>query len=335
MLATLYLIIAMLFCFATSSVPGTLDVILLLLIAEPSHPELPRDLGETLSGIQCIAIISICATGLTLGVRQIPAGFHVTVTAGGAEWQTSNLPVHVDQAVMEWNECILLPSEPVSKVLVSVYVSFELGPMLSHGELLCTFNISVGELLEHSEKSDHASHHILAQYSRMQNSRDLDRFIMHFRHTSDLCPVGHPCRPVTLFNLAFVKVISCQGNESYLDLDITISLFQDTLDLRPTGHLDHAVTELHLAVALLSRFMKWWLQADADAAEELLSDVLHTCLANSHMYRAAVLVIKTSALHPASSINVNDPGQEQPIGSMLPLSPESTYTSSRVVFARR
>jgi hypothetical protein len=28
------------------------------------------------------------------------------------------------------------PSEPVSKVQVSVYASFELGPMLGHGELL-------------------------------------------------------------------------------------------------------------------------------------------------------------------------------------------------------
>ncbi|KAG1835826.1 hypothetical protein DFJ58DRAFT_847327 [Suillus subalutaceus] len=108
MLATLYLVIAMLFRFATSSVPGTLDVILPPLIAEPSHPELPRDLGETLSGIQHIAIISIHTTGLTLGVRRIPAGFHVTVTADGAEWQTSNLLVHIDQAVMEWNERILL-----------------------------------------------------------------------------------------------------------------------------------------------------------------------------------------------------------------------------------
>jgi hypothetical protein len=46
------------------------------------------------------------------------------------------------------------PSEPVFKVQVSVYASFELGPMLGHGELLRTFEISVGELLDRSEKSN-------------------------------------------------------------------------------------------------------------------------------------------------------------------------------------
>ncbi|KAG2737138.1 hypothetical protein P692DRAFT_20762476, partial [Suillus brevipes Sb2] len=58
-----------------------------------------------------------------------------------------------DQAVIEWHERILLPREPSSKVRVSVYASFELGPMLCHGELLRAFEISVGELVDRSEKS--------------------------------------------------------------------------------------------------------------------------------------------------------------------------------------
>ncbi|KIK35081.1 hypothetical protein CY34DRAFT_96721, partial [Suillus luteus UH-Slu-Lm8-n1] len=90
---------------------------------------------------------------LTLGLRRIPVGFHVAVKADGAEFRTSNKAVHVDQAVIEWNECILLPCEPYSIIRVSVYASFELGPMLCHGELLRRFEISVGELLDRSEKS--------------------------------------------------------------------------------------------------------------------------------------------------------------------------------------
>lgn len=266
MLATLYLVIVMLFRFTTSSVPNALDVILPPLIEEPSHPDHPSDPEETLfSGTQRIAIISIRATDLTLGLRRIPAGFHVTITTDGAEWQTSNMPVHVDQAAVEWNERIPLPSEPVFKVQVSVYASFELGPMLGHGELLRTFEISVGELLDRSEKSNpiifqpkagevissctslfitvvkrhsdqrdaiiypttpstscdalilrtDAGHRLLARYGRTQNSRDLEESITHFRHASDLCPVGHPCRPAALFNLASAKVVNCQGNETY------------------------------------------------------------------------------------------------------------------------
>ncbi|KIK41217.1 hypothetical protein CY34DRAFT_806315 [Suillus luteus UH-Slu-Lm8-n1] len=42
---------------------------------------------------------------------------------------------------------------------------------------------------------------------------------------------------------------------------------------------------------------------DVDAAEELLSKVLDVCHANSHIYGAALLAIKTSTLHPASLFN--------------------------------
>ncbi|KAG2739837.1 hypothetical protein P692DRAFT_20913864, partial [Suillus brevipes Sb2] len=95
----------------------------------------------------------IRAAGLTLGLRRIPAGYHVVFKADDVEYQTSNKSVHVDQAVVEWHECIPLPCKPSSKVLVSVYASFELGPMLCHGELLRRFEISVGELLDRSENS--------------------------------------------------------------------------------------------------------------------------------------------------------------------------------------
>ncbi|KIK33417.1 hypothetical protein CY34DRAFT_813608 [Suillus luteus UH-Slu-Lm8-n1] len=246
--------------------------------------------------------------------------------------------------------------------------------MLCHGELLRTFEISVGELLDHSEKSHpiifqpgqdevisactslfmtleqrlsdgnntaalchpttlasrdtsaltlkvDAGHCVLARYRRTQNSSDLDQSIKHFERALDLCPMDHPCRPATLFNLANVRFISCQAEGRHLDLDIPISLFQDALDLRPIGHPDRPVTQLHLAIALLSRFAKRGFQTDVDAAEELLNEVLNVSHANSHIHRAALLAIETSALHPAASIDAHDLGQELPAASMLPLSP--------------
>ncbi|KAG2737956.1 hypothetical protein P692DRAFT_20760182 [Suillus brevipes Sb2] len=121
---------------------------------EPSYPERAQDPGEIHSGeVQQVVITAIRASDLTLGLRRIPAGFHLVFEADGAEYQTSNEYVHVDQTVVEWHEHILLPREPSSKVRVSVYASFEFGPMLCHGELLRTFEISVGELLDRSEKS--------------------------------------------------------------------------------------------------------------------------------------------------------------------------------------
>ncbi|KAG1825309.1 CHAT domain-containing protein [Suillus variegatus] len=89
---------------------------------ESGHPEHTQDLGETLAwlgprldagpctslGVQQVVITAIRATDLTLGLRRIPAGFHVVIKIDGAECQTTNKPVYVDQAVVEWNELILL-----------------------------------------------------------------------------------------------------------------------------------------------------------------------------------------------------------------------------------
>ncbi|KAG1735366.1 CHAT domain-containing protein [Suillus occidentalis] len=134
--------------------------------------------------------------------------------------------------------------------------------------------------------------------------------------------MDHPYRPAALFNLANVKLVSCQADGRFLDLDldIPISLFQDALDLRPSDHPDRAITQLHLGIAMLARFAKRGFQTDADAAEELLSEVLDVCHANSHIHRAALLAIETSTLHPAASIAAHNYGREWPAASTPPLS---------------
>ncbi|KAG1747620.1 hypothetical protein EDB19DRAFT_1630783 [Suillus lakei] len=151
-----------------------------------------------------------------------------------------------------------------------------------------------------------AGHSLLARYRRTQNTRDLNQSIKHFACASDLCPMDHPYHPAALFNLATAKFVSCRANETHPDLDIAITLFQNALDLRPTGHPDRPITQLHLAIALLSCFAERGFQTDADEAEESLNDILDVCHANSHIHRAALLAIETSALHPAGSIDAND-----------------------------
>ncbi|KAG1726133.1 TPR-like protein [Suillus lakei] len=259
--------------------------------------------------------------------------------------------------------------------------------MLCHGEVLRTFEISVGELLDRSEKSHpiifqpkqeevvspctslfvtveqrlsdendaavlcplttlmssemdalvlrtDAGHGLLARYRRTQNNRDLGQSINHFERASDLCPMGNPYRPAALFNLATAKFVSCQADGRYLDLDLPISLFQDALDLRPTGHPDRTVTQLHLAIALLSRFAKRGFQTDDNEAKELLNEVLDVCHVNSHIHKAALLAIETSAPHSAGSTDANDPGQEWPTASVLPLSPNQLCELARQCLQR-
>ncbi|KAG1830006.1 CHAT domain-containing protein [Suillus variegatus] len=410
-LATFYFLITLVFVFATDSVPDPLDT-LQASREEPGQQEQPQDPGKTnplFSGAPQVAtnnsvsdplddtlpasseesshpkhtqdsgeiqvvITAIRATDLALGLRRIPAGFHAVVKADGAEYQTSNKSVNVDQAVVEWHERIVLPSDPSFKVRVSVYASFELGPMVCHGELLRTFEISVGELLDRSEKSNpmifqpkqgevvspctslfmrveqqlsdqndaavpcplttlasrnmdalalktDAGHRLLARYHRTRNSGDLEQSIKHFERASDLCPVDHLYRPAALFNLATAKFINCQAEGRYLDFDMPISLFEGALDSRATDDPDRSVTQVHLAIALLSRFAKRGFQMDADAAEELLSEVLEVCNANSHIYRAALITVETWALRSAGMIDGDDVEQERPSPSLLPLSP--------------
>jgi hypothetical protein len=151
-LAMLYFVIILLFRFTTGSVPDPLDDALQSLGEELSHPEKPQGPGEThIAGVEQVVITAIRATDLTLGLRRIPAGFHVVIKTDGAEYQTSNKHVHVDQAVVEWNETILLPCETSSELRVSIYASFELGFMYCRGEILRTLEISVRELLDRSE----------------------------------------------------------------------------------------------------------------------------------------------------------------------------------------
>ena len=163
-------------------------------------------------------------------------------------------------------------------------------------------------------------HRVLGQYCRTQNSGDLDQSIVYFESSLDLCPIGHPCRPAALVNLAIAKLISCQVNGTYLDLGVPISLFQDALDLRPTGHPDRSATQLHLAIAFLSRFAKRGFQTDADVAEELLIEVLDVCHMKSYVYRSALITIETSILHQPCNIGANDLRVDEPITSMFPLS---------------
>ncbi|KAG2114410.1 hypothetical protein DEU56DRAFT_905365 [Suillus clintonianus] len=278
----------------------------------------------------------------------------------GIEFQTSNKPVHVDQVSSNGtNGCLCIekdsrPCEPSSRVRVSVSdaLSWRGTPLIRDvrwrnrseksrltGVGEChSYNLTAQaggsrvpvQFTVHDSSSPtyyllmtHIGHGLLARYRRTQNTRDLDESITHFERASDLCAMGHPCRPAALFNLASAKFVNDQVNGTCLDLDIFISLFQNASDFRPTDHPDRSITQLHFAIAMLSHFAKRGFQMDADGAEQFLSKVLDVCHANSHIYRAALLLIETLtfALHRAGGMEGHDLGQKQPDALMLPLSP--------------
>ncbi|KAG1803217.1 hypothetical protein EV424DRAFT_1582282 [Suillus variegatus] len=225
---------------------------------EPSHQEPAQDPGEMqLGGVQQVVITAIHATDLTLGLRRIPAGFHVVVKNDGAECQTSNKSVNIDQAVVEWHECIVLPCDPSCKVRVSVYASFELGPMVCHGELLRTFEISVGELLERSEKS----HPIIFQPKQDEVVSACTSLFM--RVEQQLCDrneaaVLHLLIPVTCRDTEALALMTDAGHrllaryrrtQNSGDLEQSIKHFGRASDLCPMDHPYHPAALFNLATA--------------------------------------------------------------------------------------
>ncbi|KAG2125692.1 CHAT domain-containing protein [Suillus clintonianus] len=256
-LVTLYFVITLLFRFATDTVPDPLDDTLPALGEEASYPEHPQDPGEAhLSGVQQIVVTAIRATDLTLGLQRIPAGFHVVVKTHGIEFQTSNKPVHVDQAVVEWNEPILLPCEPSSLVRVSVYASFELGPMLGHGEVLRTFEMSMGELLDRSEKL--CPRVFQPKQAELVSPCTSLLVTVERRCSDDNCGVLSPLTTVTSGNRKALILRADTGHhllaryrrrQNSVDLDQSIKHFERASDLCPVDDPCRPATLFNLAIA--------------------------------------------------------------------------------------
>ncbi|KAF8436587.1 CHAT domain-containing protein [Boletus edulis BED1] len=97
-------------------------------------------------------ITSIRATGITLGLRRLPAGFYTIVHHSGLEWRTENKRSSVKGDVVEWSGPIPIPSDQSATVCLEVYASFEFQPMLGAGEQLRKLTITVEQLSDCGEK---------------------------------------------------------------------------------------------------------------------------------------------------------------------------------------
>ncbi|KAG2032446.1 hypothetical protein BDR03DRAFT_1002577 [Suillus americanus] len=165
----------------TNSVPDPLDDTLEALVSSQvlNNPK-TQDRHTSLECNKSSLLVSIRATDLTLGLRRIPAGFHVVVKADGTECQISNKLVHVDQAVAEWNEPIHLHN-----ILAQ-----------AGGSRIPVFMRVRSDFLTKTMPQ------FFAPLLPTQNStRDLNQSINHFEHALDICPMDPP------FSLAAAKVL--------------------------------------------------------------------------------------------------------------------------------
>ncbi|KAG1829049.1 hypothetical protein DFJ58DRAFT_737489 [Suillus subalutaceus] len=266
-LTTLYFVITLLFRFATDPVPGPLDETLQALNGEPSHLE-PQDPGQTqITEMQQVVITAIQAT------------FHIDNSIRAPDLVTSNKLVHcVDQAVIEWNECILLPCEPSSKLRVSVYASFELGPMLCHGEVLGTFDSFIGELLNRSEKP----HPIIFQPEQEEVMFSCTSLFMTVERRPDENDATVLC-PLTTFMSDDMRALTDAGHgllaqyrrtQNRKDLDQSIQHFEHALDICPMDHPCRPAALVNLATAKFVSCQTNGTNPDLDVPISIFQDTL-------------------------------------------------------------
>ncbi|KIK32046.1 hypothetical protein CY34DRAFT_196312, partial [Suillus luteus UH-Slu-Lm8-n1] len=240
----------------------------------------PREIRIT--GVQQVVITAIHASDLTLGLRRIPAGFYVTIKADGAEFQTGNTPAHVDQVVVQWNERILLSCEPSSKVRVRVYASFELGPMICHGELLRTFEIYVRELLDRSENSrpiifQPEQGEVISPCTSLLMT--LEQRLSDEKDVAALCSLttltSHDADALALKTDAGHRLLArYRRTQNSSDLDQSIKHFVHALDLCPMDHPYRPAALFNLANAKFVCCQTDGTYLDLDTPISLFQDAL-------------------------------------------------------------
>ncbi|KAG1857354.1 hypothetical protein DFJ58DRAFT_840648 [Suillus subalutaceus] len=298
-----------------NSMLDPLDDTLQALCEEPSHPGRPQDPGEThLGGVEQVVITVIRATDLALGLRRIPAGFSVVVKTDSAEFQTSNKLVHVDQAVVEWNEPILLETPGRASHLLKFGSACV--PRLNWARC----SESVMEKSSARLRSPSENYWIAVKSHIMLTS--ITAIIFQPKQGEVVSTFLLPITTLTFRDMDALVLKTDAGHcllarycktQNSMDIDQSIKHFERASDL---CHMDHPYRPAALLNLATTKF------AYADAAEESLSEVLDVCHTDSHIHRAALLAIKTSALHPAGNTDASDLGQERPVASMLPLSPD-------------
>ncbi|KAG1794500.1 hypothetical protein EV424DRAFT_1547951 [Suillus variegatus] len=217
----------------TDSLSDQLHDTLPALGEESSHPEHTHTQhpGQIhFSGVQQVVITSICATDLTLGLQCIPAGFHGVVKADGAEYQTSNQSVHVDQAVSRMAQA---HSSLTSRDMDGTQNSMDLDQSISHFERasdLCPVN--------HSYHPAALLNLAMAKFISCQaNGRylNLNIPISLFQEALDLRPIGHPDQPMTQLHLA-ISLLSHFARWGFqIDADTAEELLSNVLDVCHTN----------------------------------------------------------------------------------------------------
>ncbi|KAG1740235.1 uncharacterized protein EDB91DRAFT_365919 [Suillus paluster] len=97
-----------------------------------------------------LTISSIRVTAPATGLRRIPAGFYVAVEIDRTLWRTAVKAEVPSSKVVQWDQIFVLPTDNSAIVSLRICAAFEFERMLGRGELMHEAQLTVGELLHHS-----------------------------------------------------------------------------------------------------------------------------------------------------------------------------------------
>ena len=168
------------------------------------------------------------------------------------------------------------------------------------------------------EDATNQGHGALSRYRKYGGKRDLKRSIAQYERALGTCPSDHPCRAAAQSNLAMVRFILCQVEDTYTSLEVPLGLYRNALAARPVGHVDRPSTLLRLAAVHFARFEKRRDKVEGARAKALLHEVTELSSTESHENRAATFVLELHARRTVDHVQAdNEPPVEQDSTSRL------------------
>ncbi|KAG9309340.1 hypothetical protein JVU11DRAFT_10576 [Chiua virens] len=223
------------------------------------------------NGIRSAFISRICVMSIFGKLRRIPVGFCVVVKSEVGTQRTVNKPALVGIDVVEWVDEIALPSDISSKISLTVFALFELGPTLGAGEALRELEITVGELLRNNEfeavrlwKHDDGDVEVKVQQIAGRRKHLV---------VSDIAVSDETWRLQELTDMGH-QALTRYREQQERGIDECIRHFERARDLCPLGHPSRATVLFNLANAKMMHCRMNGISPDLDAPVNLYRTAL-------------------------------------------------------------
>ncbi|KAG1774737.1 CHAT domain-containing protein [Suillus placidus] len=280
---------------------------------------------------QYIRLELIRVNDFPLPSERMPAGFYVSI--------------NVDSSLMRWKSAVRIGSSDESEVLgdivilslreapelsVELRVSYELGRMLGHGEVVGKFETSWDELLDRGD-GDEPFDISFPPVCGIHPSLTLKAAILHPCDNQDSALLDSivECEIARDTDAGHERFATYVASKTVSHLNDAVQHFQSVLDQCPVGHLDQAAALTNLGWARLQGYIRNDLQ-DIDFITSLFREALalrprgHPDHPLSTYHLLKVLIWRYRKERTAIYIQES----AQLSCELLPLCPEGTYLHS-------